>query len=1343
MQTFDLLVTLQHTTSWRPVAFCESRWKVLFSIHTLLLDLREQISRGIADPEYIKTGVLTLVDALQHFNTSADYGLLGHIALTLFEYLMERPNVDYAEQYFKDPSQFVDSALSVLSNSASIVRSSDDAKEIQRASQTAQFIYRSLLQAARLSSAVCDALIDAPLSKSVHNEILFSAKLAGDMITCILAFCMDEDTPSRMKELFWTITLDGMLQSTDKTSSCFSVFKLAPRVLVANPHIWSNELALRKLVARLSEDLLQAKHEEELGTDLVDERVPGLCTIIHFCVDKLKSFRETHQFGELAVAIYRKLLFPEKHSMIVNSGRSFEPIVTTDTRSKLYSLVVALCEDLHTVETLASITLGELDLAAIPRWFNFPGADKFNRAKCGYAGLANLQQTCYMNSLIQQLFMNVKFRKFILETSNEEHDRQQVLIEFQHTFASMQECHGLDYIPEGLARALDVDVSVQDDAQIFFTILIGKLEESMPDDGARKRLQSFFAGVNKSQTVGECGHVSESPDTYFNLSLVVKDKSCLRESLQEYVQGASLNGGDKFKCTTCKSTEGGVYVNASRRTGLESIPDNLVLGLKRFQYETYDGGAKVNDVFDFPETIDMAPYKMQHLSDPSKSLEPDVFKLVGVVVHDGTLQYGHYWSYAAERSLSDDEEAMPWFRLEDRMVKRVDIGEVLSQTRGGLTQPEGNLQPWLRSDNAYVLFYERLSSIKAATTEQKCSHTAKPGSRPSVTIPAALEMEIAAQNELHVRRLHLFADEHAAFVHSLLLRAGDIMEAAQAGAPSSVQLSLIGLAFEHVFQTTIRIPTLPEFEGLVGVLQKLTHLHWKNAEDLLSRLFSDVDNYGRFMFHKKPLVRNLIGQLASGCLKVLQSGTGNEPSGHAEVYREWLERALKMHMILLKHLHGTDARNSWPEYFAFVTDVANLGPFEHSLVLTEEFLFNALEMLYLSCNGDGRDKYPDLWFNLQNNRIYPWHALVGCIHGLLEDKVDLTMLQDASDEGLLCQYEINAITRTNRSGRNMLVLYALYIWDGDYEHCGPLKLVALLTDSDRTHPDITRSAVAQLQARLLNNDHFKKNIIAIAYCFEHGNLSEEHQRSLIGAMCQLAAQVEDAHDMFLVFMRQNYTKHTSWILRGMPEWADRSLSCDDSETEEATNVWLTDMLFSHPPLVPPFKDETIMLDCERVTAVKALAAKLMHTLQGNYDDHVNHEEMERADEAFRNCYTWLDQFVRAVETHFRIGDDDAVVSDRVLVELNEEAREVKELITQCDDVFKWLGDWADGTYVGMRYEYSSIPVSNTNRRGSASDAYNESPIRKYNAIYDEEYTDDESEEDGLNDSDMEDVENSP
>ena len=39
------------------------------------------------------------------------------------------------------------------------------------------------------------------------------------------------------------------------------------------------------------------------------------------------------------------------------------------------------------------------------------------------------------------------------------------------------------------------------------------------------------------------------------------------------------------------------------------------------------------------------PHLLEWLEDPEHAPDPDIFELVGVIVHHGSLAFGHYWSH--------------------------------------------------------------------------------------------------------------------------------------------------------------------------------------------------------------------------------------------------------------------------------------------------------------------------------------------------------------------------------------------------------------------------------------------------------------------------------------------------------------------------------------------------------------------------------------------------------------------------------------------------------------------------------------------------------------------------
>jgi len=64
----------------------------------------------------------------------------------------------------------------------------------------------------------------------------------------------------------------------------------------------------------------------------------------------------------------------------------------------------------------------------------------FEKAPCGYVGLKNLGATCYMNSLMQQLFMIPGFRWGLFEVPDLEMNKEESLLwQLQTIFSYLQE----------------------------------------------------------------------------------------------------------------------------------------------------------------------------------------------------------------------------------------------------------------------------------------------------------------------------------------------------------------------------------------------------------------------------------------------------------------------------------------------------------------------------------------------------------------------------------------------------------------------------------------------------------------------------------------------------------------------------------------------------------------------------------------------------------------------------------------------------------------------------------------------------------------------------------------
>lgn len=173
------------------------------------------------------------------------------------------------------------------------------------------------------------------------------------------------------------------------------------------------------------------------------------------------------------------------------------------------------------------------------------------RSPCGYAGMRNLSNTCYLNSLFTQLFMNVDFRRFMLGASIQDSNDQRLLFQTQKLFSYMQESIRRFVEPSLVAASIKtyddtlIDVHNQMDVDEFYNLLFDRWEAQLLGTDERKTLRSFYGGQLVQQVKSkECEHVSERLEPFSAIQCDIKGKSSLQDSLQAYVGGEIMEGGE-------------------------------------------------------------------------------------------------------------------------------------------------------------------------------------------------------------------------------------------------------------------------------------------------------------------------------------------------------------------------------------------------------------------------------------------------------------------------------------------------------------------------------------------------------------------------------------------------------------------------------------------------------------------------------------------------------------------------------------------------------------------------------------------------------------------------------
>ncbi len=128
------------------------------------------------------------------------------------------------------------------------------------------------------------------------------------------------------------------------------------------------------------------------------------------------------------------------------------------------------------------------------------------------------------------------------------------------------------------------------------------------------------------------------------------------------------------------------YVPATKRIQFSSLPEVLLVCLNRFSTER-----KLDTAVGFEEKLDLRPFCRTTRSSIQLASTRCEYTLIGVVMHRGDKNSGHYWAFVRT-------EADKWFECNDTRVEEAELARVLEEGRG-------SGRPWKAS--AYLLLYRR------------------------------------------------------------------------------------------------------------------------------------------------------------------------------------------------------------------------------------------------------------------------------------------------------------------------------------------------------------------------------------------------------------------------------------------------------------------------------------------------------------------------------------------------------------------------------------------------------------------------------------------------------------
>ena len=490
---------------------------------------------------------------------------------------------------------------------------------------------------------------------------------------------------------------------------------------------------------------------------------------------------------------------------------------------------------------------------------DFSSRDFAARPAHGYVGLKNAGATCYMNAVFQQMFAVPRLRDAILAApvgprrSSEGDVSDSVFHQLRATFAALALSRLDHFAPRGFWRAFKdydgepINVREHQDGLEFFGRLQDQVDAEykkavaaaapvisnvadapvpspLPVKGA---VEAAMGGVFVNQVISKsCPHRSERVEDFVHVSVEVRGKKGLEESLASYVSGELLEADNQWSCEACGAKRDAVKRSCFRG---DALPATLCLHLKRFEfdYETMQRH-KIKSRFEFPETLDMAPFTVEALEKRSDGLpktdenaaEEDVaekkekkieYRLAGVVVHSGTAFAGHYYSYIRERApppgiavdLGDEPDVgRRWHAFDDQRVEPYDVSNLEADAFGGTYQvdastlravdaedddlsPRAGRKRFDRPNSAYMLFYDRVEPKESSPSKTSPPKTRLPPAIPAM--PASVRRAVMAKNLRFAFESNARDREYFAFVDALVraLVAGGGREKLLAGAAPS------------------------------------------------------------------------------------------------------------------------------------------------------------------------------------------------------------------------------------------------------------------------------------------------------------------------------------------------------------------------------------------------------------------------------------------------------------------------------------------------------------------------------------------------------------------------------
>ncbi|XP_018335481.1 ubiquitin carboxyl-terminal hydrolase 47 [Agrilus planipennis] len=229
-----------------------------------------------------------------------------------------------------------------------------------------------------------------------------------------------------------------------------------------------------------------------------------------------------------------------------------------------------------------------------------------------YVGLVNQAMTCYLNSLLQALYMTPEFRNALY---NWEFDGQNtatsIPFQLQKLFLNLQTSSKSAVETTELTKSFGWDLSEawqQHDIQELCRVMFDALEQKFKDTEQANLINALYEGKMLDYVKClDCGTEKSREDTFLDVPLPLRPfgsnvaYNSVEEALRAFVQPETLDGNNQYFCEKCNKK-----CDAHKGFKFTKFPYLLTLHLKRFDFDySTMHRIKLNDKVVFKEILNL------------------------------------------------------------------------------------------------------------------------------------------------------------------------------------------------------------------------------------------------------------------------------------------------------------------------------------------------------------------------------------------------------------------------------------------------------------------------------------------------------------------------------------------------------------------------------------------------------------------------------------------------------------------------------------------------------------------------------------------------------------------